>query len=679
MKLVAKSMGFRTLWIGVILFSVVTIVCAASAGSLDLVCDGNSKKTADGYVVRVPKRPQMTNTTAGVTLSPDCKEIAGKQIRFSAEMRYTDIGSDATGNHVGGKILVAFNNGGATRYVTTPALVGTSKEWKTYSLNVEVPVDVKTFSVAYGIQQAYGTLEVRNPRMDFVTIGLHDDASKTAIPVSEIALGWNGKLKDDILTVTVPKRVPMPNQTPGATITLNLDKMRDSLIMVSGKIRYDVASDTTGYHIGGKILAVCVDANTNGKPSWFGSEPLVGKSGEWKEINAIIPVYPTTESVNLVFGMQQAWGTVEFKDLSMEIIAPLDGTPSYTVPENFKCEYSPEVLAAAPRRGFMSPVPFNITADDIREMAKWNVNLIRYQMVDGIAHAPENVEAYTAWLNKCLAKLDSLMPVLKENDIKVIIDMHQTVGGRYSQGSRPPQNDAARQVVKLSGKGAHRLLCEADMRQAYIDAWKMIATRYKDNPTIFGYDLINEPTVIGPTPFHWADVQYDVAKEIRKIDPETPIMFEGNRAASAVYFNVRPIPLKNIFYEIHMYHPGDYCFQGVNDKAYVAEYPKRAVRYTMDRESLRASMGRVIDFQKKYGAKIYVGEFTATRWVPDGGGKYLDDLISLFEEYHWDWTFHAFREWNGFSPEHYGPPNDPKLGDNPRKATLLKYFKRNLK
>ena len=67
-----------------------------------------------------------------------------------------------------------------------------------------------------------------------------------------------------------------------------------------------------------------------------------------------------------------------------------------------------------------------------------------------------------------------------------------------------------------------------------------------------------------------------------------------------------------------------------------------------------------------------------TRWVPDGGGKYLDDLISLFEEYGWDWTFHAFREWDGFSPEHIGTPLQPKLGDNERKAILLKYFKRNL-
>ena len=56
----------------------------------------------------------------------------------------------------------------------------------------------------------------------------------------------------------------------------------------------------------------------------------------------------------------------------------------------------------------------------------------------------------------------------------------------------------------------------------------------------------------------------------------------------------------------------------------------------------------------------------------------VNDLISLFEEYKWDWTFHAFREWDGFSPEHVGTPLKPERGDNERKATLQKFFKRNV-
>ena len=639
---------------------------------------GSSRIRASEYIVRVPKRNQIANTTPGLFFKPDLRKIAGKAIVFSAEMRCTDIASDAKGNHIGGKILVSYKDvSGRPYYLSSRSITGTSVEWKNCSIRLNVPNDAKELCVVFGIQQGWGTLEIRNPRMDFIAFGLDDGAAKATIPLDRILPGQYCKIKGNILSVTIPKRIPMPNETLGGFLALDLKNMRDKVIKVSGKLRYDVASDVTGYHIGAKVLSTSYDQNSGGKPSWFDSTPLVGKSEEWKDFAAYIPIYATTTSVDLIFGMQQSWGNAEFRDLTLEAVAPIDGTPGYMIPDHFKCEYSPEVLAAAPRRGFMTPVPGRITADDVREMGKWNANLIRYQMVDGIG-VPENIQEYRKWLKNCLDKLDSLMPVLKENSIKVVIDMHQSIGGRYQQGKRPPQTEEAKLVRKLSGPGAHRLLCEADMRQAFIDAWKMIARRYKDNPQIFGYDLINEPTVIGPTPYHWADVQYDAAKAIREIDPETPIMIEGNRAASAIFFNVRPIPLKNIFYEIHMYYPGDYCFQGVYDKAYAQHYPQRAKPYTLNKEALRAAMIRVIEFQKKYGAKIYVGEFTVTRWVPDGGGKYLDDLISLFEEYGWDWTFHAFREWDGFSPEHIGTPLQPKLGDNERKAILLKYFKRNL-
>ncbi|MBQ8755951.1 MAG: cellulase family glycosylhydrolase [Lentisphaeria bacterium] len=643
-----------------------------------LVLDGNSKKSVEGYVVRMPKRKSLPNTTTGITYKPEMKQIAGKIVVFSADMRYNDVGSDAQGSHVGGKILITYKGGdGRMRFLASPSVTGTDTEWKKHSFTLEVPADARDFRVVFGLQQSWGTLEVRKPDMTLLSFGPAAGEVKTAFPENVFALGRHSKFKDGILTVKVPKQVPMPNETLGATVVLNLGNMREKVIAVRGKVRYDVASDVNGAHIGAKVLSFRYDLRGGGKPSWVGSEPLVGKSEEWQEFCAYIPIQDSTSEVRLTFGMQQAWGKAEFRDLSLEIVAPVDGTPGYQIQKGFKCEYSPAVLNAAPRRGFMTPVPGLIKADDIREMGKWNANLIRYQMIDGIAHCPENVPEYMKWLNNCLDKLDALMPVIKENNIKVIIDMHQVVGGRYNQGKRPPQNPQAELSRKLSGSSLHRVCCEEDMLLAFVEAWRMIARRYKDNPAIWGYDLMNEPCVIGPSPFHWADVQYEAAKAIREIDPETPILIEGNLSASALYFNMRPMPLKNIIYEIHPYYPGDYCFQGVYDKAYAQNYPKRAVRYTSNREQLREAMSRVIEFQKKYGAKIYVGEFTCVRWAPDGGGRYLDDLISIFEEYKWDWTFHAFREWDGFSPEHVGTPLKPEYGENERKATLLKYFKRN--
>ena len=88
-------------------------------------------------------------------------------------------------------------------------------------------------------------------------------------------------------------------------------------------------------------------------------------------------------------------------------------------------------------------------------------------------------------------------------------------------------------------------------------------------------------------------------------------------------------------------------------------------------------MKPVREFQRKHCARIYVGEFSAACWAPNAG-KYLADCIDMFEEYGWDWSYHAFREWQGWSVEHEGD-SDKTLRpspDNPRKQALLKGFGR---
>ena len=99
-----------------------------------------------------------------------------------------------------------------------------------------------------------------------------------------------------------------------------------------------------------------------------------------------------------------------------------------------------------------------------------------------------------------------------------------------------------------------------------------------------------------------------------------------------------------------------------------------------DRERIRRELKPVIEFQKRHNCKIYVGEFSAIAWAP-GAEKYLNDCIEVFEELGWDWSYHAFREWNGWSLEHEGdnPQTMKPAGTTPRREVLLKYFKRNEK
>ena len=44
----------------------------------------------------------------------------------------------------------------------------------------------------------------------------------------------------------------------------------------------------------------------------------------------------------------------------------------------------------------------------------------------------------------------------------------------------------------------------------------------------------------------------------------------------------------------------------------------------------------------------------------------------------WDWAYHAYREWNGWSAEHSGDPADLERHANTlRKAMLIGFFSRN--
>ena len=66
-----------------------------------------------------------------------------------------------------------------------------------------------------------------------------------------------------------------------------------------------------------------------------------------------------------------------------------------------------------------------------------------------------------------------------------------------------------------------------------------------------------------------------------------------------------------------------------------------------------------------------------------GPDKYIRDAIEIFEEYGWDWCYHAYREWPAWSVE-YTHAGDYEIGkwvkataDTDRKKELLKGLSRN--
>ena len=313
-----------------------------------------------------------------------------------------------------------------------------------------------------------------------------------------------------------------------------------------------------------------------------------------------------------------------------------------------------------PRRGVMLPQR-DPTEEDFATLAEWGATLARYQMVRNWSAVGDNrdLDEFRAWIDGKIDCLETVvLPCARKYGIKVVVDLHVTPGGRTED----------REMAMFR---------EKEYADAFVETWRRIATRLKGNAdAIYGYDLVNEPNQIGRAPIDYWTLQRRAAEAVREIDPDTAIVVESNDWDSpGAFAYLSPLRMDNVIYQVHCYRPMEFTHQGVGGRPVGAVWPDPSKGW--DRDLIRRTMEPVREFQKRHGAKIYVGEFSASTWAP-GADAYLRDCIAVFEEFGWDWSYHAFREWGGWSVEHAseapGRPFVPSA-DNPRKRALLDGFR----
>lgn len=487
------------------------------------------------------------------------------------------------------------------------------------------------------------------------------------------------------VTVSIPYEKESRDQTRGGTWVIApelLERLKGRSLSFRCEVLWkDIAPKAPSSPAGGKILAVAEVRDGMGRRTEYQVSPLCnGSSPNWQNYSAEFFIRPTTESLSIQFGIQKSSGTMVFRNIRAEASGKAVFESIWNVPENFRCEYTDRVTRLPQMRGFMSPPIAAITPDDLRDMAAMGANLLRWQMN---AHEPR-LEDWKANILRQLDKLEKFLPLCRELGIAVIIDLHTPPGNRRNSGGTLGTADGA---AKHSD-GAKFVMFDSDPHyQAYLDIWRIIARRFKDSPSLYGYDLYNEPAQMSFSKRDYYRCYYDCAKAIRSIDPETPILIESNEWASPEAFSyLKPLPFRNIIYQAHMYRSGVYTHQGVGDSGdYFERYPASRISYPstlfgkpFDKEFLRNALLPVRLFQQKYHARILIGEFGVIRWAGNGE-RWLDDVLSLFEEFGWDWCYHAFREWHGWSLEHSSDPKNtrPVSETTPRKQVILKYLKKN--
>ena len=298
----------------------------------------------------------------------------------------------------------------------------------------------------------------------------------------------------------------------------------------------------------------------------------------------------------------------------------------------FSATADPRYPSISPRlRGMVANSYLN--PEDLSVLASWKANSISVLLVIFPAAGSANREEYFAQLDLAMTRLDALLLKAAALNMRVLVNIYDPPGG----------------FVRDEGKVFLRLFKEAWAQQALIDAWDIIAARYKDNQTIWGFQLLNEPAFRGAAPGlkTWNQLAQTLAENIRRVSSKHSIVVNPPFGDPAKLKTVRPIKgVSNVVYSVNMYHPFTFSHQGLIDGYRPRSYPSTDFRKTL----MKRYFNQVRTFQKRVKTPIHIHEFSAARWAPNGStARWLKDALTFFEKYKWSWNYHAFKEagvWN---------------------------------
>ena len=440
-------------------------------------------------------------------------------------------------------------------------------------------------------------------------------------------------------------------------VDVPVDRIAGRLIALRAVVKAENVSEPPNSWNGIKVMLILDTPDGKQYPQL---ELPVG-TFDWLPALRALRVPRDTTKATLCLGLEKATGAAWFDTIEIRVGRIADGGRRSEAP--FKGHDLPRL------RGVMHGPRF--VEKDLRDLAvTWGANQVRWQLnwtpMKKAEDAAQDLDAYDAWLDGALSECDKALDACEKFGLMALVDLHTPPGGR-------------------AGLGVCRMFAEQHYQDKLVEVWDRIARRYKGRPAVYAYDLLNEPVEgrVAEGLLNWRDLATKVTKTIRAVDPGKPVVFEPGPWGSPDGFDTTtPLDLDRVIYSFHMYRPHAFTHQGVHGASTGLVYPGIMGRLRWDKERLREAMMPAIDFQRTFNVHLYVGEFSAIRWAPDNSAhRYLRDVIDLLEEYGWDWSYHAFREWDGWSVEHGPDPDDhaPSTTPTDRQKLLCDWFAKNEK
>jgi len=247
-----------------------------------------------------------------------------------------------------------------------------------------------------------------------------------------------------------------------------------------------------------------------------------------------------------------------------------------------------------------------ISKQDIDFLKKAGFNSIRLPMHYNLYTLPiekEPVKGQNTWLEEGFKMTDDLLKWCADNKLYLILDLHAVPGG---QG-----NDVN---ISDNDKSKPSLWESEENQKKTIALWKKLAERYKNEPWIGGYDLINEPNINfkGKNPNGTDEMsnaplwklQKDITEAIRTVDQKHIVILEGNGWGNN-YNGLTPLWDRNLVFSFHKYWNN-------NDDA---------------------TLKSILDLREKHNIPIWLGE------TGENSNVWFTELIQLLDQHNIGYAF----------------------------------------
>lgn len=244
----------------------------------------------------------------------------------------------------------------------------------------------------------------------------------------------------------------------------------------------------------------------------------------------------------------------------------------------------------------------HFTKRDVDSLAAWGFNSIRIPMHYNLFTLPieqEPIPGENTWIETGFELIDSVLTWAAPYNMYVILDMHAVPGGQGT-GSEINDYDPNKPSFWESSQNRDKLVA----------LWTRIASRYKDNPSIGGYDLINEPHWdLGPGNVPLREIYERLTEGIRATGDEHILYIEGNWYAND-HSGLTPPWDDNLVYSFHKY----WSYNNAND------------------------LDWILPLREQHNVPLWMGE------SGENSNTWFTDAVSLFENNNIGWAWWAFRK-----------------------------------